>query len=234
MNNNSEFDVVNLLLNINDSLSYEAICRWTKYQKKQYVKLLNHFALVNKDIECSNSTKEKGDALEKLVAFLIDNCGRIFEVDRDVRTGTNEIDAIMKLTPAGKILCKDGIISPKYENFISECKNYKAAVNVTYVGKFCSLMLTTGCKLGIMFSYKGVTGTKWNAASGLIKKFYMSKENLSDRYCLIDFNYNDFNKVKDGDNLLNIIDKKIKDLQFDTDYSKRLTEHPAANKLIVD
>ena len=57
----------------------------------------------------------------------------------------------MKLTAAGKALQSNGILSAYYTNFIGECKNYNKKVGVTYVGKFCSLMLTTGCTLGILF-----------------------------------------------------------------------------------
>lgn len=42
--------------------------------------------------------------------------------------------------------------------FITECKNHNKKVDVTWVGKFYSLMNLTDNSLGILFSYKGLTG----------------------------------------------------------------------------
>jgi hypothetical protein len=88
-------------------------------------------------------------------------------------------------------------------------------------------MLTTGCKLGVLFSFAGVSGNGWRDASGLIKKFYLHKEDVSSRYCLIDFNIADFRAIANGNNFLQIIDDKLENLQFDTDYTSNLSPHPA-------
>ncbi len=141
------------------------------------------------------------------------------------------IDNLMKLTAAGKALQRNGILSAYYTNFIGECKNYNKKVGVTYVGKFCSLMLTTGCTLGILFSYHGITGHSWSDGNGLIRKFYLHKELPSARYCLIDFNIKDFHAILHGANFLQIIDDKISSLKFDTDYSSELSRHPAESNL---
>lgn len=155
----------------------------------------------------------------------------MLNVDRNIRTCTNEIDNLMKLTAAGKALQSNGILSAYYTNFIGECKNYNKKVGVTYVGKFCSLMLTTGCTLGILFSYHGITGHSWSDGNGLIRKFYLHKELPSARYCLIDFNIKDFHAILHGANFLQIIDDKISSLKFDTDYSSELSRHPAESNL---
>ena len=115
--------------------------------------------------------KERGEKLEEIVTYLLQISGNLFEVIQNVRTETNEVDQVIKLTQAGKYLKENGIINNKYETFLGECKNYGKKVSVTYVGKFCSLLLTTGTKLGILFSYNGVTGNGWKDSKGLIKKF---------------------------------------------------------------
>lgn len=125
----------------------------------------------------------------------------------------------------GKTLVCNNIIDDRYECFLGECKNYDKKVSVTYVGKFCSLMLTNQIKLGIMFSYHGISGKNWNAGQGLIKKFYLHKENLKERYCIIDFNKEDFKSILNGDNFLNIVEKKMECLQFDTDYTRYLNDN---------
>ena len=106
-------------------------------------------------------------------------------------TNTNEIDIVCELTPKGQILFSHNLLPIRQNVFLGECKNYNRTVGVTYVGKFACLMLTTAYKLGILFSYHGVTGKKWGDAQGLIRKFYLSRENIEDRYVIIDFTIDD-------------------------------------------
>lgn len=171
--------------------------------------------------------QKKGESLEALASYLVEISGSLFTVERNLRTTTNEIDQIFILNPKGKALVSAGILDKKFEKFLGECKNYNKAIDVTYVGKFCSLLLTNQIKLGIMFSYYGVSGSGWKDASGLIKKFYLHKERLEDRYCIIDFSKKDFEAVDAGKNFLEIVTNKLQALQFDTDYKKFLSSHPA-------
>ena len=60
--------------------------------------------------------------------------------------------------------------------------------------------------------------------------FYLHKEKLEERYCIIDFSYKEFESILKEENLLEIIDEQIKSLQFDTDYSCHLSKHPAEEK----
>ena len=224
------FSTLEYLARINDSCSNEKLCEWTQNQRTAYKSLLDTLEQSN-GVNSGATREEKGRSLEEIASFLLNNCGHIFDVDRNIRTCTNEIDNLMKLTAAGKVLQSIGILPAYYTNFIGECKNYGTAVGVTYIGKLCSLMLTTGCTLGILFSYHGVTGRGWNDGSGLIRKFYLHKESPSARYCLIDFNIKDFRAVLQGANFLQIIDDKISSLKFDTDYSSKLSKHPAESSL---
>ena len=226
------FSTLEFLNHANSAFSNEKLCEWTQAQVNEYKTLLSAFEQSN-GRKSTATRAEKGQALEEIASFLINNCGPLFTVDRNIRTCTNEIDNLMKLTSAGKLLQKIGILPSYYTNFIGECKNYSATVGVTYIGKFCSLMLTTSCNLGILFSYHGVTGHGWNDGSGLIRKFYLHKENPSDRYCIIDFNIKDFRSVLQGNNILQIIDDKISSLKFDTDYSTSLSTHPAESDFLA-
>lgn len=217
---------------IGKKYSYPKICEISESQKKKYKELLNNFEKLNKikvtDYNIhDNLRKQKGDSLEKLVNYLLTISGNLFEVTENLRTCTNEIDQLVGLKEVGKLLIKNGILDPRFECFLGECKNYGRPVNVTYIGKFCSLLLGSRVKLGILFSYHGITGNKWNEASGLVRKFYMHKEKLEERYCIIDFNISDFKSILNGNNFLQIIDDKIKELRFDTDYNGLLSRHPA-------
>ena len=48
-----------------------------------------------------------------------------------------------------------------------------------------------------------------------------------DKYCIIDFSIKEFEAILNDKNLLQIIDEQLKSLQFDTDYSRYLSKHPA-------
>ena len=222
---------LNVLNSISDKLRYEKICEISEAQKNTYKKLLEKFKQLHDISPTDNAPKNlhnlKGEALENLVSYLLTISGNIFNVDRNLRTSTNEIDQIVTLTPQGKVLLTYHLIDPKLDTFLGECKNYDKAVSVTYIGKFCSLLLTNNIKIGILFSYYGTSGTGWSNGAGLIKKFYLHKEKLGDKYCIIDFSIKEFEAILNGKNLLQIIDEQLKSLQFDTDYSRYLSKHPA-------
>lgn len=235
MINKSDMEIskaLNVLENISDELRYERICQLNDLQKKTYAQLLDDFKKLHSvkgqsDTVSANLHNLKGEVLEKLVSYLLTISGNIFYVDRNLRTSTNEIDQLVSLTPKGKILLSYHLVNSKLECFLGECKNYDKSVSVTYIGKFCSLLLTNNVKIGILFSYHGVSGTGWSNGSGLIKKFYLHKEKLEDKYCIIDFSIKDFESILEGKNMLQIIEEQLKSLQFDTDYSRYLSKHPA-------
>ena len=126
------------------------------------------------------------------------------------------------------------IIDERLANFIGECKNYQDKIPVTYVGKICSLLTTTQNKICILFSYNGVTGKNWENAEGLIKKFYLSKEKLEERFCIIDFNVKDFDEIAKGNNFLQIVENKITALKNDTDYSNFIKEHELSSQILIE
>ena len=105
---------------------------------------------------------------------------------------------------------------------------------MTYVGKICSLLTTTQNKICVLFSYNGVTGNDWNDASGLIKKFYLSKENSEERFCIIDFNINDFEDIAKGNNFLQIIENKIEALRNDTNYLNLMSPHELEARILEE
>lgn len=221
-------NVITAFRSFGTELSFEKICEYSDSEKQEYNRLLDDFKKKNSS-KCS--TKEKGDSLENIASFVLKS-GNIFEVYKNIRTSTNELDQLVKTTVNGSILCSNGILDSRLSNFIGECKNYSKCVSVTYVGKVCSLLQTMNIKICILFSYKGITGSGWKDASGLVKKFYMSKENQNEKYCIIDFNVSDFESIKSGNNFLKIIEDKIMALKIDTDYTTFLSSHEA-EKLLV-
>lgn len=223
---------LNILSDIGEQYRYDKICELNDDQRQTYSELLLEFKRLhdipnNSSNMNSNLHNLKGEALENLVSYLLKISGGIFCVSRNLRNTSNEIDEIISLNNKGKMLLKYNLINSNLESFLGECKNYDGTVSVTYVGKFCSLLLTNSIKLGIMFSYNGVSGIGWSYGTGLIKKFYLHKEDIQNRYCIINFTYKDFEDILNGKNLLQIIDEQLKSLQFDTDYSHFLSKHPA-------
>jgi len=226
-----EINILDILKMLDNQFSYEKICEFSPKQKREYVKLLNELIRVNKiNRGCESPTNLnhiKGKALEDIASYLIKTTGDIFEVHRNLRTSTNEIDQLFKLKQSGKTLLKHGLINELFDGFLGECKNYDKTISVTYIGKFCSLLLTNKVKLGILFSYHRVSGKGWSNGSGLIKKFHLHKEDIKERYCIIDFNIHDFRAIEQGYNFLQIIDDKLTSLQLDTDFYRFITKHPA-------
>lgn len=208
-------------------LSFEKICEYDDEQKKEYKELLDIFKTTNSS---DSSSDEKGIALENIASFLL-KTGNIFKVYRNIKTSTNELDQFAKCNNNTNILFNIGIIDCRLKDFIGECKNYNSKVGVTHIGKIYSLLSTTGLKLCILFSYHGVTGTDWKDGMGLIKKIYMTKEKPEEKYCIIDFNINDFENVNNDGNFLQIIHDKIEALRLDTDYSELISKHEAENQI---
>jgi len=204
---------------------FKEITRLSEPEKIQYDNLLMKLIDVN-DKRKDYSDNEKGKALEEIVAFLFDKSS-VFKVHSNIRTSTNEIDHLVTFNQKGKKFRDYIRITGEY--FLSECKNYKTKIGVTWVGKFFSLLTVQPCKFGIIFSYHGLSGSGWNYGIGLTKKLFLTREKLEDRTFVIDFNIRDFERIKTGNNLLDIIEAKMTALYTDTNFSHHLTKHPADN-----
>lgn len=92
---------LNVLNSISDTLRYEKICEISEAQKNTYKELLEKFKQLHDISLTDNAPKNlhnlKGEALENLVSYLLTISGNIFNVDRNLRTSTNEIDQIVTL-----------------------------------------------------------------------------------------------------------------------------------------
>ena len=132
---------------------------------------ISSFAFCVKDTKCFACQRYKqGAILEELVSYLLKISGNIFNVYRNIHTKTNEIDQFITLNDTGKLLAGLKMLPCRFESFLGECKNYRNKSDVTHIGKFYSLLMSTSIKTGILFTYHGVTGSGWNDGTGLIKK----------------------------------------------------------------
>lgn len=169
--------------------------------------------------------KEKGDALEWLARCLTYSDGNLFDLKMNIHTSSNEIDLFLTPSDKGKI------VFDKYYRFIGEgvlceCKNYAENLDVTYVGKFFSLLCLSGFRIGIIFTLKGITGKyEWADSKGLIRKIALKK----DMY-ILDFTIEDYKKIKDDDVLfLDLVEKKYLALKNDIKIEEYISQHSAEN-----
>lgn len=231
MQTNGEFNAKEYFLQFlqDKEKVFKEITKFSSSEIKIYQGLLENLKKVNKNrIKYSNEIK--GKALEDIVNFILEKSS-VFDVKQNIHTSSNEVDHLVMLNSTGREFQQSGYLDIRGEHFISECKNYSDKVSVTWVGKFYSLVSVAGCRLGTLFSYKGLSGRGWNDAVGLTKKLYLTKEKIEDRIFIIEFNIKDFESIATGISFLDILDAKIKALKTDTNFSHYITEHPANSKV---
>lgn len=168
------------------------------------------------------STKEKGEKLEQLSTILFESDIQFFDIIRNERTSTNEIDILLSWSDYAKMIGIHNTYDFIGDCLLCECKNYANRVDVTYVGKFFSLLTVSHAKFGVLFSWLGVTGrSNWSDAQGLIRKIA-----LKDQIYIIDFSKEDFERIYNkNDNFYSLIQKKYIALKNDIDYSSLISKH---------
>ncbi|MGL5068096.1 MAG: hypothetical protein ACRC6T_09825 [Sarcina sp.] len=187
-----------------------------KLEFREMIENLNSYA----------NAKEKGTKLEQLVLFII-NKTAIFEGIENVRTSTNEIDILIRLSDVGKVMLTDKLINLKSDILLAECKNYgKSKIDVTMVGKFCSLLLQSPSRVGLFISINGFKGKgNWDSAKGLAKKFYYYKEN--DKYFILDIRLAEIEDYVFNKSFVDLIEDKIENIELDTNYKNLIKRHEA-------
>lgn len=164
-----------------------------------------------------DKTTDKGAILENLM-YKIFTMHNIYIVHNNLRTSSNEIDLVLKLDTTGTMY--KNTIQNLEDDLIVECKNYSKKVDVTYVGKFASLVNVSNCKMGLLISKKGITGrSEWSDAKGLIKKIMLRDGNF-----ILDFNLEELRNLA-GKTLADVINPKKDALKFDVDINSLLSTH---------
>ena len=153
----------------------------------------------------------------------------LFDVYRNCRTSTNEIDLLIRWTENARLSGINNAFPCFGESFLAECKNYDGSVSVTFVGKFCSLMSVANTNFGIMVSWDGVSGrTKWNDSKGLIKKIALHES----KYIIV-IDKNDLKQICDRKkNLFSLIYDKYVALKEEIDYETYIVKHEAEDCMI--
>lgn len=181
--------------------------------------------LYNKIEHEKDNSLQKGKLLEDLSFILFrEGYKGLLECHKNCRTSTNEIDILLRWTQQARLAGIYRSFDFFGESFLCECKNYKGKVNVTYVGKFFSLMCVTNSTMGIMIAWEGVSARNaWADAEGLIKKIAL-KEN---KYIIV-LDKKDLKRIAERkDNIFSLIYNKYLCLKNDIDYSKYIEKHEA-------
>lgn len=199
----------------NDLATLHAYFEFSQQKINHFINLID---IINSD--SSKTTKSKGDLLEELVCELF-NSNEIFEIKRNIRTSTNEIDLVISLTILGKYLRSLNII-PNWipDSFLIECKNYSKKIGVTYIGKFYSVIKLSNHNLGLFISTNGITGYNnnkltWSNGAGLIKKITLKHSESANPIYIIPLDLKQIadSMVKSKGNIL----KTIEDIKLTID-----------------
>ncbi len=225
---------------VDDSIDrFKELHSWKEKDYAEFEILLNHLKDVNgkKDVK----TGEKGKALEKIVNFIIRKT-YFFEVYENITTGTNEIDQIIRLSDKGlqalgSLQISRELLQIEEDIFLGECKNYAQNLSVTYVGKFYGLLKSTDCSFGIIFSYKGLTGNEesWTDSHGLLKIFRLIEkyESQNPNFYILEFNIDDYEKIKDGVSFFDLVKEKKTAIQIGTNHNQFLDQSLEDTKMEV-
>ncbi len=208
---------------------FKGFITWTGKDKEEFRALLDE---LKKPFDIKQeTTKEKGDRLEKLVEFIIRKT-YFFEIYKNVHTETNEIDEVIVLSDRGKQAIQSlnlarELIPIKQDLFLGECKNYESNLGVTYVGKFYSLLSVTNIPFGVVFTQKGLTGDAegYKDAYGLTKILRMVEVSKGRDFFILTFTVEDYEKMLDGVTFFDIVKAKMLEVQLASDYTTFLKDN---------
>ena len=203
---------------------YDLICKMEHEKLEQLGLMINTL-----EISDEENTKEKGNKLEDIVEFIFLNL-KIFDVIyTNKRNSTNEMDLVIQLDNEGKLASYEGLFPFREVNsFIIECKNYNKKVDVTWVGKFYSLLRSCNLNFGIIFSIDGFTARgKWQDAKGLSKKLL-----LKDNIYILDFKKKHLQSIAEGTNFIKLLEEEKRSLDLDVNMDfDRIENHELQNDI---
>lgn len=173
------------------------------------------------------NAKTRGNLLEELIKQITIKT-KHFELFENITNDTNEYDIIIKTSDLARKYAYNALPKIIFQPIICECKNYQSTIDVTWVGKFYSLLSISNIKVGIIFSYEGVTGqaeNDWSDAWGLIRKIY-----LKDEIAIISISKKELGRIVAGENFCDILEEKFIELQTMTSIEKEKRYHASEEK----
>ncbi|WP_224268572.1 restriction endonuclease [Haloprofundus salinisoli] len=154
----------------------------------------------------ADSSTEKGDSLEEVVAYLFEGLTMLSVRDRNLRTRSGEIDLVLEYDGSDEVNLFD-----YHSRFaLVECKNTETSVSSKEVGHFDKKLGETNTDLGILVAWNGISG----ADSGDNAQRYVDNASSSGTYIVI-LESDDLYRILDGKSLYDLIDEKLYKLQMD-------------------
>lgn len=154
----------------------------------------------------SDSSVDKGDALEDVVEFLFEDLKPIDIRDRNLRTKTGEIDFVLECNNY-----TDRTLFDSHSRFVLiECKNLRESVPTKEVASFEKKLTKSNISLGILVTWNGISGE----ASGEYARKYVESDS-PDGTSIIVLDSRDLYKILDGASLYELIDGKLYSQRFD-------------------
>lgn len=233
MNNEEKAELaVNIILELNndDPVLLRKVLSKKSGLKLDIIKeLYDKLVYMHKNSHMYKNVKSKtrGDLLEELIKQITIET-KTFELFENISNDTNEYDIIIKPSNLARDYAYNAFPDIIYQPIICECKNYQSTIDVTWVGKFYSLLSISNIKLGIVFSYEGVTGqaqNDWSNAWGLIRKIY-----LKDGIAIISISKEELRRIASGEQFVDILEEKYIELQTITYIENEKKYHPSQNK----
>lgn len=179
-----------------------------------------------KELQESLTVKEsnKGKILEKIASEIFLST-HMYTNKMNIRDSSNEIDLLVELNNLGQF--ESEILPEVMKNnsqILIECKNYNKKIDVTWIGKFHSLLRNRKKNLGILFSYYPLKGIgQWDSSKGLVKKIF-----LGDGIIILNITKDDIEKIVNNETcIVKIIEEKYNELIYQTDITKFISKHPA-------
>ncbi|MBF0268776.1 MAG: restriction endonuclease [Alphaproteobacteria bacterium] len=159
-------------------------------------------------VEDAKASKEKGETLEKLAAYLFNATPPLSCKFNNLRTRSSEIDLVVEYDKTQKMV-------PLFEEMgrycLVECKNWRKPVGAANVRDFQGKLRKCKVRLGIIFSKNGVTGQDSGVDALREIKAMFDAENA---YTLV-LSLEDIRGITDGNSFIELLDRKAYELRFD-------------------
>jgi len=163
--------------------------RVLKKVKPEAIISVSKLEILKKQVLQAKDPDSKGKSLEKLISYLMESINGIEIIDTRLRLEAEEID----------ILLSNNAFIHWGGTLIVECKNWSKKVNSKEIVVFKDNMRKLDCSTGIFVAFSGITGDDYSNAQLIVR------EALQESRHIIVLNWDDIEKVEDGDTWIKLL-----------------------------
>lgn len=157
--------------------------------------------------------KDKGDALEKLVAYLVETAEGLELAGAKVKTHEYEFDLLVR-----NLVLDDPIFEELGAYILVECKNWEEKVEVGTISHFVEKLRSTKCRTGILVARHGVTGEQLDKDRSRVEAARLSilKAHYQDNVVIIVLDESDLRRLTAAEvSLRSVIMQGYENIRFD-------------------